>query len=149
MIEAVDRYDSLIEYYSQGTRFDALQIKAQIYQESLMNPRAKSSANAKGLAQAMGPTWREFCNGQDPFNPEASIEFCCRYMEWISDYLSEKFPIPSTSDPEEHWRRCCAAYNWGIGNISKHSDRWEDELPEETRTYLERIAGYFSDFMEE
>lgn len=147
-MEQTDRYDSLIQYYSQACDFDWVQLKAQLYQESLMNPKAISHAGAMGLAQAMPATWDEWrIAGADPFNPEDSIAFCARYMQWISGFLKQN-ALPSTADPKEHWRRCLAAYNWGVGNIRKHAETWEANLPNETETYLQKIKGYLELFME-
>jgi membrane-bound lytic murein transglycosylase D len=147
-MEQIDRYDSLIEFYSEGSSFDPSQIKAQLYQESLMNPKAISRAKAMGLAQAMPATWKEWMNDKDPFNPEESIVFCYQYMEWVSNFLKQN-PIPTTADPKEHWRRCLAAYNWGVGNIRKHAELWERNLPAETETYIQRIEMYLKGFLEE
>ena len=43
------------------------------------------------------------------------------------------------------YRKACAAYNWGEGNlqkcINKHGDNWDRHLPGETANYLQEIFG--------
>jgi soluble lytic murein transglycosylase-like protein len=135
-----DRYDSLIKWYAQANGLEWRRIKAQIKQESLFDPKARSHVGAKGLGQFMPPTWAEWGKGQDPFNPEANIEATCRYMRWLVD----RFP--------GDYDKALAAYNWGIGNVRRvvlaHGDTWRNALPQETDTYLARINGYWGAYKE-
>lgn len=132
-----DRYDSLIQWYASETDMDWLWMRSQMLAESYANPRAVSSAGAKGLLQFVGPTWAEWNPNGDIFDPEESIKTGCRYMSWLMGQFH--------GDRE----KATAAYNFGIGNMKKcitaHGDGWKDHLPTETRNYLTRIAKYHSD----
>lgn len=49
--------------------------------ESNLNPRAAASgSSAKGLFQFIGPTWQQYGNGGDPFDPAASADAGARFM---------------------------------------------------------------------
>ncbi len=142
-----DRYDSLIRYNSELNNLDWLMVKAQIKQESLFDPEAKSHVGAAGLMQFMPPTWAEWApkdqNGGlcSVFNPEANIDAGCRYMRW----LLARF--------EQDVRKALAAYNWGIGNLRRHltnhDSPWMSRLPAETQTYLRKINEYYVDYQHE
>lgn len=112
-MEAISRYDSLIRFLCDKHDWPWwLRIKAQLLAESSMNPKAVSPVGAKGLAQFMDATWAEWGNGEDPFNPEAAIDACIRYMKWLYGRF-EGVPEP------DRYCFALAAYNAGIGNIQK------------------------------
>lgn len=107
-----DRYDSLIEFYSDKYGLPWRWIKNQMLAESGANPKAVSPVGAMGLFQFMPATWSEWGNG-DPFEPEASTDAACQYMRHLYDRFSE---IP---DETERWVFAAAAYNAGRANINK------------------------------
>lgn len=114
-----DRYDSLIQYYAQKYGLDWCRIKRQIEAESSFNPAAVSPAGARGLAQWMPASWREWDDEDgipaldDPHNPEEAIEAMCKYMAFLYGRFGE---IP---EPDERYRFALASYNAGRGNINK------------------------------
>ena len=92
--------------------------------ESMYNPRARSSAGAKGLMQFQDESARHI--GIDADNPAESIWGSARYL----DELKKRFG----GDLEQ----ALAAYNWGPAKVR---NRGMDNLPVETRGYLEKILG--------
>lgn len=113
MVRYEDRFDLTIRYWCERHHWPWWhRIKAQLLAESSMNPKAVSPVGAKGLAQFMDATWKEWGGSEDPFNPEAAIDACIRYMKW----LWERFPGYSTDD---RYALALAAYNAGIGHIQK------------------------------
>lgn len=137
-MEPVDRYDSLIRYTCQRYNWPWwLRIKAQLLAESSMNPKAVSPVGAKGLAQFMPPTWEEWGKGEDPFNPEAAIDACVRYMQWLYARF-DGIPEP------DRYQFALAAYHAGLGNIQRmrelappsQRNRWADAV-----AYLPNVTG--------
>ncbi|MDY0882324.1 transglycosylase SLT domain-containing protein [Dongia soli] len=131
--------------------------KAQLCQESRLDPRAVSPAGAKGLAQFMPGTWREVAielglGKRTAFDPWAAIDAGAYYMAKL-----RRFPDwRRWQDPERH-RMSQASYNAGPGNIRKAlrlcpAQSWSGVarcLPTvtgrhalETITYVERIAEW-------
>jgi membrane-bound lytic murein transglycosylase D len=146
-----DRYDSLIRYYAEQNNLDWLQIKAQIRAESAFVPGARSRVGAKGLGQFMPPTWNEWSlnlrdqgfDCWDVYNPEHNIIAMCAYMRWLLKQFNQDL------------RHALAAYNWGIGNMKKllasktDGIPWVSGLPDETKKYLIRINGYYTEYLKE
>lgn len=102
----------------------------QIRHESNWNPKAVSSAGAKGLGQFIDSTWRDMekwgIKG-DPFDPEQNLRASIRYLKIIANDLN-------TTNPAA----LLASYNWGPGNVQK---RGLSVMPKETRQYLYNILG--------
>lgn len=104
-------------------------IKAVIKAESDFNPRAVSSAGARGLMQLMPATARGL-GVSDSFDPEQNVMAGTRFLrDLLNRYNGD---LEST----------LAAYNWGPGNVDRHPDR----LPRETRTYLTRVKQLYASF---
>ena len=132
-------YDALFKKYAEQAGFtgkDWLRFKAQVKAESAFDPKAVSSVGAKGLAQFMPATWKEWGKGQDVFNPEASIDAQVRYMKWLLARVS-------------NWECAWAAYNWGIGNVLKvwQDPHWKQLLPLETKNYVYRCQKYYEEYV--
>ncbi len=93
--------------------------KAQLTQESALNPQAISPAGAQGIAQFMPPTWGEvkdelgYPKSACPFDPSLAIPAAAHYLS--------KQANKWTSKREEADRICLAfaSYNAGFGNILK------------------------------
>jgi membrane-bound lytic murein transglycosylase F len=128
--------------------------KAQLYQESLLNPDAVSPVGARGLAQFMPGTWAETCErlGWENVSPHLArfaIEAGAYYMVRLRNSWSS--PRPEI----DRWDLARASYNAGFGNLLKAQKiaggavLYADiiaALPEvtgyhsrETITYVERI----------
>jgi membrane-bound lytic murein transglycosylase F len=92
--------------------------KAQLIQESLLDPKAVSPVGAAGLAQFMPDTWnRDVMKGMklpadaSPFDPKFAIPACCWYMRkliqawWMDRPAADRFSL------------ALASYNAGFGNL--------------------------------
>lgn len=104
-------------------------IKAVIKAESNFNPRAVSSAGARGLMQLMPATARSL-GVDDSFDPEQNVMAGTRFLRDLLNRYSGD--IDAT----------LAAYNWGPGNVDRHPDR----LPAETRNYQTRVKQLYASF---
>lgn len=108
---------------------DAGLIKAVIKAESNFNPKAVSSAGARGLMQLMPGTARGL-GVSDSFDPEQNVMAGTRFLR---DLLDRYHGDLDSS---------LAAYNWGPGNVDRHPER----LPRETRNYLARVKQLYTSF---
>jgi len=122
---------------------------AQARAESAFNPQAVSPVGARGIAQFMPATWKEWApRSADPFDPLAGILAQHRYMAWLEARTSGLDPA-------------LGSYNAGLGNIRKAQKladalgltdhaAWLRTLPRvtgpahagETRGYIEHNAAY-------
>lgn len=112
-------YDSIIKdavkkHLPAG--YDWRLFKAQLWQESRLDPFAESPAGARGIGQFMKPTWNKWSikAGYEKYSrtsSEASIYTAALYMGWL---------IGQWSVPRPKIDRYClamASYNSGLGNI--------------------------------
>jgi soluble lytic murein transglycosylase len=123
-----DRYDDLITEASKkhGVSFSLL--KALIKIESDFNPRAISSAGAKGLMQIM-PENIMALNIKDPFDPLENIMGGTRYLKKLIRRFDGKLPM------------ALAAYNAGPSIV----DRYKRIPPfNETEDFVEKVMKYYS-----
>ena len=110
--------------------------------EAGLNPKAVSGPRAVGLWQFMRPTAKEQGLKIDWYidermDPEKSTEAACKYIKWLYNYFKD-------------WKMTLAAYNSGIGNVSRamrrsgyKKDFWKvyRYLPRETRSYVPQFAA--------
>lgn len=125
-----DRYDDLITKASKrhGVSFSLL--KALIKIESDFNPRAISSAGAKGLMQIMPENIRAL-NIKDPFDPLENIMGGTCYLKKLIRRFDGKLPM------------ALAAYNAGPNMV----DRYKRIPPfKETENFVEKVMKYYSIF---
>lgn len=86
--------------------------KAQLWQESRLDPEAVSPAGAQGIAQFMPDTWQKLAPaGSSPFDPEAAIDAGALYMLYLHGEWS--WPRPDV----DRWCLALASYNAGLGSI--------------------------------
>lgn len=90
--------------------------KAQLYQESRLDPEARSPAGAEGLAQFMPATWNEITRAMgyglvDRRIADASIQAGAYYMARLRRQWSAPRPERDRHD------LAMASYNAGIGHI--------------------------------
>ena len=107
-----DRFDSLFQYYTQGTCFDWKLFKWIAVIESGMNPRAVSEVGAMGIMQLMPGTAEEM-KVIYPFDVEENIRGGTKYFRIQFQHFPE---IP---DGMERIKFSLAAYNGGRGYINK------------------------------
>lgn len=138
-MKAENRYDSLIQFYAEENNIDWRLLKAQIKAESNFDSTAVSSCGAKGLAQFMPATWKEWGVGSE-FDSESSIMAQSRYML----YLLKRYNYNKVY--------ALAAYNWGLGNVDKvirkKCKNFEEHLPNETKKYLKKILEFYIEYKE-
>jgi len=155
-----DRYDSDIkkaaELFLPG--WDWRWWKAQLYQESRLNPLAVSPAGARGIAQIMPGTWRDEASrlGYSGLSPHAAGPA----ILVGAHYMAKQRRTWSAARPEDDRRRLAqASYNAGAGNIIKAQRAcngarlWPEIstcLPHvtgrnaaETITYVQRIERWY------
>ena len=117
-----NRYDrdikkSVKRYWSDYPKH--LSWKAQLYQESKLDPNAISPVGAKGLAQFMPLTWKQiarelkFNKNINPYSGYHSIYAGAYYMRKLRNGWSSPRP------QEDIHKLAQASYNGGIGNIIK------------------------------
>lgn len=121
-----------IKYWAKQRSLDPYQVAGLIRQESVFNPRARSSANAYGLMQLLVPTARMTArkfgsattaiDGSALFNPQLNIELGTAYMR-------EQF------DKFGRIEYVAAAYNAGPGRVPG----WRASLPPEMDEFVEEI----------
>jgi soluble lytic murein transglycosylase-like protein len=151
-----DSYDPLIKesayrYLNPWIENDWLLWKAQLYQESLLNPNAVSHAGAIGLAQVMPATYVEQAGimgiNAHPTNPRANVLVGAAYLRRMLIGWSSPRPNP------ERLRWAWGAYNCGFGCMLKAQKRANGTLqwsvvrrhvPAETRIYVDRIEYWRS-----
>lgn len=132
--------------------------KAQLCQESNLNPNAVSPANAKGLAQIMPGTWKDIENKLkikgDVFDSSLNIQFGASYMQQMRKTWSGR----QGRDVWQVHELALASYNAGTGHILKSQSLCDDALlwrdikmclpsvtgkhHKETWTYVARIEAY-------
>lgn len=133
--------------------------KAQLFQESRLDPLAVSPVGASGIAQFMPGTWRQVeraLGGRhtSPTNAPLAIEYGAFYMADLRRQWQRDRPML-----ERHWLGA-ASYNAGLGNILKAQQAcndarlWATIRPclhqitgarnaRETTVYVERINRYW------
>lgn len=159
-----NQYDHIIREavtFHLSSKYDWRLYKAQLIQESRLDPLAKSQAGAVGLSQMMPRTWTEWAAkadypGKKRTNPEASIHVGAAYMAYLIEQWSWPRPVA------DRYCLAMASYNAGLGNILKAQKRMGDPslyaeiilgLPavtgpknsKETITYVSRILDFCSD----
>lgn len=90
--------------------------KAQLYQESRLDPNARSPVGAEGLAQFMPATWEQVSKqmalgGASRKDADASIQAGAFYMATLKRNWSSPRPEADRHD------LAMASYNAGLGNI--------------------------------
>lgn len=111
---------------AQAAGLDPDLISRQIQQESAYNPRAVSSAGARGLMQLMPGTARDL--GVNPDDWRQNIDGGVRYMAQMRDRYDGDVEL------------MLAAYNAGPGNADRRGRDWSQYAPE-TRNYVRALAG--------
>ena len=102
------------ELYLPGVPW--LLLKSQLYQESRLDPSAKSSVGAIGIGQFMGPTWSDISKALGYVNVPRSeagpaIAGAAYYMRQLRQGWA-------TSDFDRH-KLALGAYNAGGGNLRR------------------------------
>lgn len=116
-----DRYDSQIRaatdrWWPRTETADWRYWKAQLYQESLMNPDAVSHVGARGLAQFMPATWAEVTRqlGLGDVSPHVAKHA----INAGAYYMLRQYSMWTSKRPDiDRWDLARACYNAGAGNM--------------------------------
>ncbi len=123
-----DLYDHVISEASKrhGVSFSLL--KALIKTESDFNPRAVSSAGARGLMQLMPENIKKL-KIKNPFDPRENIMGGARYLKQLIDRFGGKLPL------------ALAAYNAGPGAVEQYQ-----RIPpfKETQDFVQEVMKYYA-----
>ena len=138
-------YREIIEKYAAEYNVPEYVIYAVIKVESDFDPKAESSAGARGLMQMIRPTF-EWLTGEEHLNENLSFhdlydpDVAIRYGTYYLRYLHRTF--------QNDWHLVFAAYNGGEGNVAKwlKNPEYTDEegnltyIPfKETRAYVSKV----------
>ena len=137
-------YEEIVSRYSEKYNVPKDLLFAVIKVESNFDPQAMSSAGALGLMQMMPKTFEELttkhlCENL-PFesltDPEVSIRYGTYYLAYLYRYF------------DYNWHNAIAAYNAGLGNVSrwlKSSENVDENGNlvrfeyKETRSYVHKV----------
>ncbi|HVM95044.1 MAG TPA: transglycosylase SLT domain-containing protein [Candidatus Acidoferrales bacterium] len=140
-------YWSTVRQHADAALVDALLVVAIMRQESLFDPEARSTADARGLMQLLPSTAKRLSAAEgssgddiDLYDPDINIDLGVRYLRSLDDRFG--------SDP----LKVIAAYNGGESAVAKwqheNADLDGDELVEsigyrETRDYVKRVLANY------
>lgn len=116
--------------------------KRQAYAESRFNLDKTSHKEADGLFQITPIAVKEYITTTGNKGDLKDKEYNTKVRDW---YFDRVYNTNTTKydNQVEHLARTLAAYNWGIGNLSKaiqkYSDSWFDHIPLETKNYINFI----------
>lgn len=112
-----ERWDSLVKYYAEYHKLPVDLVKRQMMAESAGDPRAVSSAGAKGLMQLMpGTAWE--LGVKDPFNPDENLRGGTLYLAKQIAAVKALVGPQGVSD-DDAIRLGLAAYNCGYGYVRR------------------------------
>lgn len=112
--DKLSRYSPFIKVAAQKHGFDWRLIAAQIYQESHLNPWAKSRAGARGLMQIL-PSTAKGLGLADLFDPVQNINAGVQHLKDLYDHFDQ-------AQGEDRLLIALAAYNIGQGHIYDAQD---------------------------
>jgi soluble lytic murein transglycosylase-like protein len=123
-------YDGIIEEASKLYGVSADLLRAVIATESNFDPRAKSSAGARGLMQLTPVTLRQIGMKIDPFDPQQNIFAGAKYLGLLLDRFDGNVSL------------ALASYNAGPTAVRRHGG-----IPpyKETRGYVRKVQNLMAD----
>ena len=157
-MQQVRGFQEIFEKFGTQYGYDWLQIAAQAYQESGLDPKAHNRSGATGLMQIRPTTARDKNVGiHDISQPQSNVHAGVKYMRFLADrYFKEE-----EMHPMDQWMFTLAAYNAGPARIQKlrreasqrglDQNKWVDNVEtvaaqrigRETVRYVTDIAKYF------
>ena len=109
-LQQVREFQEIFEKFGTQYGYDWLQIAAQAYQESGLDPKAHNRSGATGLMQIRPTTARDKNVGiHDISQPQSNVHAGVKYMRFLADrYFKEE-----EMHPMDQWMFTLAAYNAG------------------------------------
>ncbi|BDC98078.1 transglycosylase SLT domain-containing protein [Persicobacter psychrovividus] len=130
-------YDELIREGAENIRWDWRLLAAQIYQESLFNPHAKSWMGAEGLMQVMPNTAKFFGKDSEKlYDPHHNIEAGTEYLNWLNKFWAKR-----VENPEERIKFILASYNAGQGHVLD-AQRLAEKYGKDTKTWDDNVEVF-------
>ncbi|HAP34553.1 MAG TPA: murein transglycosylase [Bacteroidetes bacterium] len=130
VVNAVEKYNDIVNRAAAKYDLDTSLIKAVIASESAGNPHAHSSANAKGLMQLIDST-ATMVGVKNVWDPEQNIHGGTKYLKQLMDKFDGDVKL------------AVASYNAGPAKIEK--TRKIPAIPE-TQQYVRRVMNYIDVF---
>jgi membrane-bound lytic murein transglycosylase F len=109
---AITEWDDVFRAQAEAHDLDWRLLVAQAFQESRLDPKAKSSYGAQGLMQIMPATAKEL-GVKDPWDPQQSIAGGAKYMRKLIDRFDEGDEVKL----KDRVRFALASYNVGPGHV--------------------------------
>ncbi|MFZ5376204.1 MAG: lytic transglycosylase domain-containing protein [Patescibacteria group bacterium] len=125
-----------IEYKSQQFGLDSKMMLRIAKRESQFDPKATSGAGAKGIFQLTSITIKQIkelgFEVSNPYDVDQNIEGGFIYFKW----LYKRYDGQS-----DHVKKTLAAWNWGLGHIPVKEPLDFNNLPEETKKFINDVLG--------
>ena len=118
----------IIDHASKRYGVDPDLTRAVVKAESDFDVNCTSSKGAMGLMQLMPETAKDL-GVKNPYNPVENVMAGTRYLKSLLNRYDGNISLT------------LAAYNWGMGNVERNSDK----LPKETSVYITRVKRYYHD----
>ncbi len=118
-VENFKKFSNIFQKYGKHYGIDWILLMAQSYQESTLNPNARSNRGAVGIMQVLPSTAQEWYIGVDGVNDlDNNVHAGTKYMRYMLDsYFNE----PELSE-YERMLLALAAYNCGPNRITKYRE---------------------------
>lgn len=123
-------YDPLFKRHAPRIGWDWRLLAAQAFQESRLDPNARSWAGAQGLLQIMPGTAGDL-GIRNVWDPEENVDGAVRYLDQLAERWSTEIP-----DSTERLKFVLASYNTGPGHVDDarrlteknggDTTRWDD-----------------------
>jgi len=126
----VNKFEHIINEAAEKYGVDSTLLKAMMATESAGNPKARSSANAKGLMQLIDSTAASL-GVQNVWDPEENIHGGAKYMKQLLDKFDGDVKL------------AVASYNAGPARVEKH--KGVPPIPE-TQQYVQTVMKYMELF---
>jgi membrane-bound lytic murein transglycosylase MltF len=136
----LDRYREVFERYAARYGFDWLAIAAQAYQESRLDPAARSRKGAVGLMQLLPSTAADPNVGiPDISTNDANVHAGVRYLAFLRDRYFSSNAIA----PDARFDFALAAYNLGPNRVRELRDLASEQGLDANRWFgqVERVAA--------
>lgn len=113
---------------------------ALAYNESRLDPGARSKVGAQGVFQFM-PKTAKWLGIKNPSDVRQATRGAAKYIKKLTSYYTKK-----GYSPQEAFKYAQQAYNVGPTNVNKYL-AGKRELPKETQEYTSKISRFWSSIL--